>query len=517
MPLSSQKFGDSSCGLRCGDSIRIETVRLDRAARDYEAYLRTQRYLRAGVGQMVPYTLGAFAFCLTLFARFEEPEIFLLIIVVVAISVLTVVGLLMIFYLGFWMLRTFAAGSLRAARIILTISSFAILSEVVNLTWNIFDFATVDTQPNGSRDWSLPIFALYVAAEGMALFVAYLFLTGIFRFLKFRESLLLPLFLNHNYQREFWPGGAMLLRNLWTVMGIPVLLNQKVSKRVAIAALVAISVEGSVFLWIAGLPGRIELAQYRPDFTSRSLFFLVGAAVVSAPFFFWLFFALSRRLRRYARQGALLSMDEARLADPRRPVLFLRSFGDDQVSLAQAKIPWLLRFFDPLAIAGTLEELLLREFGYLGPVLALGKPSDGLPPLGVARKYCRGETWREVVGSLMDEASLIVVGVGRSEGLAWEIGSLRDKGLLSKTVFILPPARVSDHAALGRLFRLLGAGEATPNLVLDRAALAIWFSAPNYGLVLVSERVSETEYELALRAPRLADLAEKLRRAGIDD
>jgi hypothetical protein len=200
-------------------------------------------------------------------------------------------------------------------------------------------------------------------------------------------------------------------------------------------------------------------------------------------------------------------MEEARLADPRRPVLFLRSFGDDQVSLAQAKVPWLLRFSDALAIAGTLEELLLREFGYLGPVVAIGKPSDWLPPLGAAREYCQGEAWREVAGSLMDQASLIVVGVGHSEGLAWEIAALRDKGLLSKTVFVLPPASAANHAALGRLFGLLGAGESTPELVLAQAALALSFPTPDYGLLLVSARVSETEYELALRVPQLADLA----------
>jgi hypothetical protein len=414
---------------------------------------------------------------------------------------------LVMIYLLFWMLRAFAAGSLRAARIILTILSFPVLFGVVIYVWGIFDFATVDTQPNGSGDWSRPILVVYVAAGGMALFVAYLLLIGTVRFLRFRESLLLPLFLNHNYQREFWPGRAMLLRNIWTFLGIPTLLNQKVSKRVAIAALVALSLEASVLVWIIDFPGKIQNALVEHTFTSRSLFFLFSSSIVSSPFIFWLLFALSRRLRRYARRRALLSMDEARLADPRRPVLFLRSFGDDQVSLAQAKVPWLLRFFDPLAIAGTLEELLLREFGYLGPVLALGKPSDGLPPLGVARKYCRGETWREVVGSLMDEASLIVVGVARSEGLAWEIGALRDKGLLSKTVFILPPAIAGDHAALDRLFGLLGAGETTPYLVLDGAALALWFSAPNYGLLLVSAQVSETEYELALRAPQVADLA----------
>jgi len=166
-----------------------------------------------------------------------------------------------------------------------------------------------------------------------------------------------------------------------------------------------------------------------------------------------------------------------------------------------------LRFIDPAAVAGTLEELVVSEFTYLGPVVAVGTPSDGLPPLGAARQYCRGEEWRGVVSSLMDNASPIVAGVARSEGLVWEIAELRRKNLLSKTIFFLPPTRAADPALLDHLLRLLGANDVALNLAHGQAAIAVSFPAPHHGLLLVSARVAEAEYELALRLPRLADHA----------
>jgi hypothetical protein len=276
----------------------------------------------------------------------------------------------------------------------------------------------------------------------VTLFVMYLMVAGPAQILRRRRSPLFSLFLNRNYDRRFWPGWAALLRNLWILLGIPVPLNQnRVPKRVAFAALGAFYLEGTAYAWLMKLGGkaenlvyRAERAEFWPSWQVTFLGIIVFLLVI--PLSFWLCFALSRKLRRYARWRALLSVDEARLADPRSPVLFLRSFDDDQVSLAQTNTPWLVRFFDPSAVAGTLEELLLREFAYLGPVVAIGKPSDELPPLGAARKYCRGEKWQEVVGSLMDEALLIVVGVGHSEGLTWEIEVIRRKGLLPKTVFV---------------------------------------------------------------------------------
>jgi len=174
------------------------------------------------------------------------------------------------------------------------------------------------------------------------------------------------------------------------------------------------------------------------------------------PVFWWSMFALSRRLRRYARRRSLISADAAMLADPRNPILFLRSFSDDQISLSKAKLPWLLRFFDPGAVAGTLDELLVSEYADVGPVIAIGRPSDALPPLGASRRYCQGTEWQEIVRSLMQASAVIVMGMGRSAGLAWEIATIRSMSLVTKTAFVFPPDSTNDRSMLDTLLIRLG-------------------------------------------------------------
>ena len=228
--------------------------------------------------------------------------------------------------------------------------------------------------------------------------------------------------------------------------------------------------------------------------------FLVSTLVIV-----WTSFALSRRLRRYARRRALLSADKARQIDPRPPVLFLRSFRDDQVSLATARMPWLLRILDPGSVAGTLEEMLTREYAYLGPLVTIGRPGEALPPLGAARAYCSGEEWRDVVESLMDAASLIVVGVDRTPGLGWEIARLRQHGLLERTIFILPPVLAADRRMLAELLELAGFEGRTPALEPSQAALALSFPLQNRALLTVATRMTEIEYQLAVRSPAIRE------------
>ena len=55
----------------------------------------------------------------------------------------------------------------------------------------------------------------------------------------------------------------------------------------------------------------------------------------------------ARWLRLQARLLALESAPEAVTADARRPVLFLRAFAHEQVPLRAARIPRLVRTFDP--------------------------------------------------------------------------------------------------------------------------------------------------------------------------
>jgi hypothetical protein len=99
---------------------------------------------------------------------------------------------------------------------------------------------------------------------------------------------------------------------------------------------------------------------------------LGGFVLVSSAAIVLLAFAAARWLRHRARRRALLSAEAARQLDRRPPILFLRAFRDDQVSLAAARLPLLTRLIDPGSIGGSLEELIVQEYTGLGPVVAIG-------------------------------------------------------------------------------------------------------------------------------------------------
>jgi fatty-acyl-CoA synthase len=57
----------------------------------------------------------------------------------------------------------------------------------------------------------------------------------------------------------------------------------------------------------------------------------------------------------------------------------------------------------------------------IGPVVAIGKPSEPVPQLGAACLYVSNDEWQRKVAELMAAARLVVVRVGASPGLLWEI------------------------------------------------------------------------------------------------
>lgn len=330
---------------------------------------------------------------------------------------------------------------------------------------------------------------------------------GLARIVRYQRSPLFPLLVDRNCGRGFWAGWGALLGDFQVLTGITVPLRLVRGRgRILSAAVGTFALEGTAYYWYFDLGSDLveapeKLLPHLPPAIALAL--PLSVAMVAFPLVLAIF-ALSRRLRRYAQRRALLSADEMRLVDPRRPVLFLRSFHDDQVSLADARMAWPLRLFDPGAQAGTLEELLIREFAYLGPVLAIGNPSDQLPALGAARKYCRGKSWQEVVEALIDEAALIVVAVEQSAGVGWETETVRRKKLLGKALFILPPDHAASQTALVQLLLLLGFVVEPSDLVPSAATLAVLFPAPGNVRLLRSTRVTELEYQLAVRATRLA-------------
>jgi hypothetical protein len=154
----------------------------------------------------------------------------------------------------------------------------------------------------------------------------------------------------------------------------------------------------------------------------------------------WLF--LTAFLYRRARRRALLPANELRKKNPRPIVLYLRSFLDDKIKMrarAANGRSWIER-----VVKVTFEEVVVDHLWRYGPVVAIGKPGDELPPLGAARDYVPDESWQQKVEQMMAQASIIVLVVGRTEGLNWELGKLIELGLIRKLVLLLPPVPMSE-------------------------------------------------------------------------
>jgi hypothetical protein len=344
-----------------------------------------------------------------------------------------------------------------------------------------------------------------VALQPFMLVFVTLILLGVVGFLRTRRMPGAALIKDHNYSTGFRQVRG-LGHDLLRVMGIPTLPGQPILPALAIMALAAFGLEGiALNAYTNSLPEALALL-------ASSNLALGGFVLVSSAAIALSAFAAARWLRHRARRRALLSAERARQLDRRPPILFLRAFRDDQVSLAAARLPLLMRLIDPGSIGGSLEELIVQEYTGLGPVVAIGAPTDPLPPLGVSRMYCSGETWQETVDGLMQESARIVIAIDSSAaigpdgvptGLAWEITRLRDKGVLDKTTFLWPPEDARAPDALGRLLRLIDpAGRIVPPRIAG-ACLALCVRPSGDALLLTAQHATEVEYTLALRAPQL--------------
>lgn len=226
--------------------------------------------------------------------------------------------------------------------------------------------------------------------------------------------------------------------------------------------------------------------------------------------FLWMqvLFRFADIARVRARRAALQPAAEARRADERPPVLFLRSFQNDQVSLRSISVRPAVRLVDPAFEQAHLEDVLQTCLS-LGPVIAIGRPSDQLAPLGVPRLYVPAAEWQKVVLDLMHAASMIVLGMSESAGVIWEVEQLTVRCYLEKTVFVVPPeqarnqrllrdvlGRILSKADFVRLERELATIAATRR---ERRVVAVTCRHDRAKIFLTARRLSQVQYELALR------------------
>lgn len=138
--------------------------------------------------------------------------------------------------------------------------------------------------------------------------------------------------------------------------------------------------------------------------------------------------------KRIAAQSARARMQQ----DDRRPVVYLRAFADDDMTIAGGASEGALL---SRTMTRRLESMLAEWFERVGPFVALGRPGERLPLDGAARDYA-GDDWRDQVDAFVQRAQSIVLVVSGTPGVEWEVQRIAAAPQnLSKTVWLLPNVR----------------------------------------------------------------------------
>jgi hypothetical protein len=204
-------------------------------------------------------------------------------------------------------------------------------------------------------------------------------------------------------------------------------------------------------------------------------------------------FAKAKRLRQ-------IQAADARRLDSRRPILLLRSFQDDLTPIERRPDVRNRRFGSMADLPLTLEEALERALWTHGPVIAIGRPGEALPPAGAAREYVTNDEWLARVTELVAECHRVVVIVGRTEGLSLEYASLARAQAWPKVVLILPPVQRAELLARWEVFAQLASRIPSGARAADlpAGALAAAFTPSGEQRFVTCQSRDDESYELAV-------------------
>jgi hypothetical protein len=160
-------------------------------------------------------------------------------------------------------------------------------------------------------------------------------------------------------------------------------------------------------------------------------------------------FAASYWSFRRARKHAAVLADDVLAKDTRPPVLYLRSFDDEEqdnrlgavlnarhTNIAGSTPAWGPREQDALAAV----------LAQIGPYLAIGKPGEPLPELGAARTCVSDDAWQAKIHEWLERARLVILRAGATQGLRWELSELVRR-TDPRRVLVILPTRAEHHSA----------------------------------------------------------------------
>ncbi len=144
----------------------------------------------------------------------------------------------------------------------------------------------------------------------------------------------------------------------------------------------------------------------------------------------WLIDLLSLSLLAKAQGYFQVNADSLLIMDDREPILFLRSFDDDEKQKANNSFKALLDF--------SLETRLSNHFSYFGPFIAIGSPNEAVPVPGAARVTLPHSEWLLRVSNWISESSLIIMYSGKTNWVNWELAKIIEMGRVQNLILIMP-------------------------------------------------------------------------------
>jgi TM2 domain-containing membrane protein YozV len=130
---------------------------------------------------------------------------------------------------------------------------------------------------------------------------------------------------------------------------------------------------------------------------------------------------------RNLRVATAPTAQEELARDPRLPVLYLRSFKHDAIA---GRVEYL--------DTGSDEEQLTAVLRRIGPVVAVGNPSERQVTLGASRIYLSDDEWQDWVKSQMLAAAVVIFRASDTDAFWWEVATAAIHLPAAKTAFLLP-------------------------------------------------------------------------------
>jgi hypothetical protein len=188
--------------------------------------------------------------------------------------------------------------------------------------------------------------------------------------------------------------------------------------------------------------------------------------------------------------------------DPRPPILFLRSFEDDQLRFRRPAWDLAGRWLDLWSFRRNIDEALIDEIAQYGPVVALGMPGETRVPFGAMRYYSKHEDWQRIVTETAQRAQAIVIGAGSTPGVLWEYGLLAREKLVDRSLLLFPPTGSGGDASAAALRAFAQAtGTATGQSTVDDDGRLIALLTADAGPTLLQAREPDAAaYLVAVRA-----------------